>query len=125
MTEYNDAIVHEWDRMDSDRPMPLLVRKRIIGAQAMISHVTLEAGLVVPTHHHVNEQFVCILSGRARFGIGEQDDPERQEFVLKGGQVLQLPSNVPHSCEVLERTVVLDIFSPPSEKTGIDASTEQ
>lgn len=119
MPEHNNAIVHEWDRVDSDRPMPLVVRKRIIGAQAMISYVTLEAGLVVPTHQHVNEQFVCMLSGRARFGIGEKDEPEHQEVVVKGGQVLQLPSNVPHSCEVLERTVVLDIFSPPSPKTSV------
>jgi hypothetical protein len=33
---------------------------------------------------------------------------------------MHLRSGVPHSAEALEPTLVLDIFSPPSEKTGID-----
>ena len=42
------------------------------------------------------------------------------EFFVGPGEVLHLPSNCPHSAEALEETVVLDIFSPPSERTGID-----
>lgn len=48
---------------------------------------------------------------------------DSQMGALKSGQGLQLPSSLPHSCEVLERTEVLDIFSPPSETTGLDATT--
>jgi len=40
-------------------------------------------------------------------------------MVIEAGEVLHLPANVPHSAEALEETLVLDIFSPTSEKTGI------
>jgi quercetin dioxygenase-like cupin family protein len=108
--------------------MKLLVRRRIIGQQAMISHVTLEKGCFVPMHTHSNEQFVCVLAGRMRFRLarsagGALDAPPAdglEEVILTAGQVLLLPSNVPHEAEALERTIVLDVFSPPSAETGID-----
>ena len=100
--------------------MPQLERRRVIGEQAMISHVTLHKGCMVPTHAHTNEQFCCVLSGRLRFGLGAEGSPERREVTVSAGEVLHLPSNLPHSAEALEETVVLDVFSPPSERTGID-----
>ncbi len=100
--------------------MPKLARKRIIGTQMMLSQVRLDRGCFVPTHAHENEQFAVIVSGALKFGIGAEGSPDRYEIIVRGGEVLHLPSNVPHSAEALEDTVVLDCFSPPSEKTGID-----
>jgi len=114
------AAHHRWPNLPVDRPMPLLERRRIIGDKAMISHVLLKKGCVVPTHAHENEQFACILSGRLRFGIGAEGAPDRHDVVVSADEVLHLPSNVPHSAEALEDTLVLDIFSPPCERTGID-----
>lgn len=102
--------------------MALLSRKRIIGSQMMISQVNLKRGCVVPTHQHANEQFACIMSGSLKFGIGAEGDPKRRMVTVKAGEVLHLPSNVPHSAEALEDTLVLDLFSPPSATTGIDVS---
>lgn len=116
------ACRHRWDALPADAPMPLLQRRRLIGANAMISHVHLEKGCYVPTHRHENEQFAVILHGRVRFGIGESDAPgaSSDSLILGAGDVLEIPSNAPHSAEALEDTIILDIFSPPSEKTGID-----
>jgi quercetin dioxygenase-like cupin family protein len=100
--------------------MPLLTRRRVIGRQAMISQVRLKRGCKVPTHQHPNEQFACILEGSLRFGIGEEGRAERFELVALAGDIVTLPSNVPHSAEALEDTLVLDVFSPPSATTGID-----
>jgi quercetin dioxygenase-like cupin family protein len=86
----------------------------------MISHVTLQRGCRVPTHSHANEQFSCVLSGRLRFGVGAEGSPGRREVVVGPGEVMHLLPNVPHSADAEEDTVVLDIFSPPSERTGID-----
>lgn len=116
----NEATAHRWADLDMDSPMDLIQRRRIIGKQAMVSHVTLEKGCSVPTHQHENEQFVCVLSGRIRFGLGDEDSPQRREVTLTGGGVLHLPANVPHSTDALDTTVVLDVFSPPSETTGIN-----
>ncbi len=115
-----DASVHCWEKLASDSPMALLERRRIIGEKAMLSRVLLKKGCDVPTHSHENEQFACILSGRLRFGIGAEGSPQRREVVVSAGEVLHLPSNVPHSAYAEEETLVLDIFSPPSAVTGID-----
>lgn len=107
-----------WDELPADAPMALLERRRVIGERAMISHVTLFAGCFVPTHRHANEQITCVISGRLRFQIGDGDDQET--VVVSEGEVLHLPSGVSHSAEAEVETVVLDVFSPPSETTGID-----
>jgi quercetin dioxygenase-like cupin family protein len=100
--------------------MALLERQRIIGEQAMISRVHLRRGCYVATHAHANEQFGIIVSGRLKFGLGAEGSPERVFKTVGPDEVIHLPANLPHSAEALEDTIVLDIFSPPSEKTGID-----
>jgi quercetin dioxygenase-like cupin family protein len=114
------ATRYRWSDLPADHPMVLLERRRVIGDQAMISHVHLKKGCLVPTHAHFNEQFACILSGSLRFTIGGENDSSREKLTVSAGEVLHLPSNTPHAAEAMEDTVVLDIFSPPSEKTGID-----
>jgi quercetin dioxygenase-like cupin family protein len=99
--------------------MDKISRRRVIGEKAMLSEVTLQKGFVVPTHQHDNEQFACILTGRMRFTINEGAKDQRT-IDAPAGTVLHLPGNVPHAAEALEDSVVLDIFSPPSEKTGVD-----
>ena len=110
-----------WDQLEADHPMALLTRKRMVGAQAMVSHITLEKGFKLATHEHANEQFSCVLSGKIRFGLGTPGSPDYREETVAAGGVLLLPSHCPHSAEAIETTVVLDIFAPPSVGTGIDA----
>ena len=50
-----------------------------------------------------------ILEGALRFEL------EGQEVVVGKGQVLRIPSNVPHRAVALEDTLDLDIFSPIRE----------
>lgn len=120
MEDRTVAKSYRWTELSSDKPMSLLERQRIIGMQAMISRVLLKKGCVVPSHRHENEQFACILSGALRFGLGSEGSQEHRYLVVSAGEVLHLPSLVPHSAEAIEETVVLDIFAPPSETTGID-----
>ena len=54
---------------------------------------------------------------RFRFG---PESGRREELTLNAGEVLHLPSNLPHEATALERCLVLDVFSPPSATTGID-----
>ncbi len=118
-----DAALYNWSDRPTDHPMPKIERRRIIGSQAMISHVVLEQGCEVPSHAHQNEQFAIVLSGRARFTLGDPDGNDCRQIEVVGspeGTVLHLPTNVPHGCLALERCVILDIFAPPSQTTGID-----
>jgi quercetin dioxygenase-like cupin family protein len=110
-----------WSKMPFDKPTNLIDRRRIVGEKTMISHVTLYKGFEVATHFHENEQISCILSGCLRFGLGNKEEPGYREVDLRAGEAELLPSNAPHSATALEDTVVLDVFSPPSETTGVDA----
>ena len=84
----------------------------------MLSQVLLEAGCDVPRHAHENEQLTVVLRGCLEFGIGES---EREEIIVaRAGEVVHLPSNLAHRARALEETLVLDVFSPVSEGTGID-----
>jgi unsaturated pyranuronate lyase len=120
MTAPNQAVLLRWDNLPVDKPMPLLSRRRVVGEKAMISEVRLDKGCHVPTHAHENEQITCIVSGKLRFGIGVEGAADRYEVDVVAGEVIHLPSNLPHSADALEDTRVLDIFSPPSATTGID-----
>ncbi len=119
-TQRRSAVRYRWRDLPPDHPMALVSRRRIMGEQMMLSEVLLDKGCVVPTHAHENEQMACIVRGVVRFGIGAEGSSDRRELLLKAGEVLLLPANVPHSAEALEEALVLDIFSPPSATTGID-----
>ncbi len=114
------ANIYHWEDMPQDQPLELLARRRIIGSEAMLSEVFLQRGCHVPTHAHENEQFACVISGELRFGIGPEGSDERYEVTVGPGDVLHLPANVQHSADALEDSLVLDIFAPPSEVTGVD-----
>jgi quercetin dioxygenase-like cupin family protein len=117
----NTHRVLDWSQLDTDHPMDLIDRQRIVGEKMMISRVVLHPGFTVPEHHHESEQFVVMLTGKARFRVGPAGGVADEEVLLEGGQVLALPSNVPHACEAIEECVILDLFSPVSEGTGVDA----
>jgi quercetin dioxygenase-like cupin family protein len=90
----------------------LLSRRLITGERAMLAHVYLKQGCVVPKHHHENEQFTYILEGALEFFIGEAG---AERCVVAAGEVLHIPSNIPHQARALEDTLDLDIFCPPRQ----------
>ncbi len=117
------ARVFSWNDMTVDHPGNLIDRRRIIGQQMMISHVTLHQGFQVLPHSHENEQFAVVLSGRMRFTVTDPQSNEVHEHILAAGQVLWFPSNVVHSATAEETSVILDLFSPVSQLTGVDHAT--
>ena len=76
----------------------------------MLAHVYLKKGCIVPRHSHKNEQLSYILEGALRFRIGED---QREEIIVRAGEVLVIPFDVPHMAEALEDTIDVDVFSPP------------
>lgn len=109
-----------WGEVAPDCPLPLIERRRLIGERMMVSHVTLQRGFSVAVHQHENEQISCVLSGRFRFRIGADGSADQRETIVSAGEAILFPGNVPHGGEALEETVILDMFSPPSESTGVD-----
>ncbi len=103
---------YRWEDMDKERVTDQIDRRVITADRTMLAHVYLEKGSVVPRHSHENEQITYILQGALRFWIGED---ESEEIVLRAGEVLCIPSNVPHKAEALEDTLDVDIFNPPRQ----------
>lgn len=102
--------LYRWTEMPKERVTDLLDRRLITGERMMLAHVYLKKGCVVPKHQHENEQLTYILEGALRFWIG---DDGREELVVRAGDVLHIPSNLPHKAEALEDTLDVDVFSPP------------
>ena len=90
---------------------------QLVAERMMVNRLRLEAGLEVPTHAHDNEQIVLVLRGRLRLHVGTDE----REVILSDDEAYVLPANVPHRAEALEDCEVFDLFSPPTESTGIDA----
>ena len=86
-----------------------IARKIISGDKAMVAQVFLAKGAIVPEHFHESEQITYILEGALQFEL------EGRTVVVSKGQVLRIPSNVPHKAVALEDTLDLDIFSPIRE----------
>ena len=104
------ARLYRWDDLPKEMLKPDLGRRLISTDRMMIAHVYLDEGCVVPMHSHENEQLTYILEGVLRFWLGE----DASEVVdVHAGEVLHIPSSVPHRAEALEQTLDVDIFCPP------------
>jgi len=100
-----------WEEMEKETVTDAIKRRIVTGEQAMLAHIYLDKGARVPTHSHHNEQITYLLEGVLKFWIGE----DREELILKAGEVLLIPPNVPHAAEALEDCLDVDVFSPPRE----------
>jgi quercetin dioxygenase-like cupin family protein len=97
---------YNWNEMEKEVLSPTIARKIISGEKAMVAQVFLAKGAVVPEHHHESEQITYILEGALQFQI------DGKTVVVKAGEVLRIPSHMPHEAVALEDTLDLDIFSP-------------
>lgn len=110
MSSPNDVTHYRWSDIPREKVNDLLDRKLITGDRMMLAQVFLKKGCIVPKHHHDNEQLTYILEGSLRFKIGED---QAKEVTVSAGEVLYIPSNVPHEALALEDTLDIDVFSPP------------
>jgi len=96
-----------WHTIPLEDLNPLLQRQFVVGQNIMLARVLLKKGCIVPEHSHSNEQLTYIVEGTLKFWI------DGREITVHAGEVLCIPSNMPHKAEALEDTVDLDIFNPP------------
>lgn len=112
MSRLTDALHVRWDDLEWETVTEKIRRRLITANEMMIAQVFLDEGAVVPRHAHHNEQLTYILSGALHFRLGEELD---REVIVRAGEVLAIPANLPHEAVALEDTLDLDIFSPPRQ----------
>ena len=106
------ATLHRWDELPREELKEGVERRLVSTERMMIAHIYFDKGAVVPRHEHENEQLTYILEGTLRFWLGED---EAEVVDVRGGEVLHIPSWVPHRAEALERTLDCYIFCPPRQ----------
>ena len=99
-------LVRHWHEEPVEELTPLLGRQLLHTETMTIGRILLSAGAIVPSHHHVHEQVANVLAGRLRFVVGGD------EQIVSAGESVFIPSEIPHSVEAIEDSVVLDVFSP-------------
>lgn len=104
------AIHYRWNDLPRETLKPDLARRLIAAERMMLAQVYLDEGCIVPKHSHENEQLTYILEGTLRFWLG---DDESEVVDVTAGEVLHLPSYLPHKAEALENTLDVDVFAPP------------
>jgi quercetin dioxygenase-like cupin family protein len=108
---------YNWKEVKLEQVNPQFSRRIIAGEKLMLAEISTKKGAVVPLHKHVHEQVSMMLEGRVKFIVGGKD------HLVKGGDVLVIPSNVEHSAITLEDSLSIDIFTPLREDwlSGKDA----
>ena len=97
---------HRWNDITAEPLTPNVSRRYLTAERVTIARFELTRGGVVPMHAHENEQVSIVMNGALRFTI------DGREFVVRTGEAMQIPPTVPHEVEVLEDTLVFDVFSP-------------
>ena len=100
------ARLHRWDEIALEKITEMISQKIVAGEREMLAQIYLKRGALVPMHAHDSEQMTYILQGALKFLVGGE------EVVVREGEVLHIPSQVPHQAEALEDTLELDVFSP-------------
>ena len=98
--------LHRWDEIELEKITEMVSQKIIAGERGMLAQIYLKRGALVPIHAHDSEQMTYVLQGALRVVAGGE------EAIVREGEVLLIPSGVPHQAEALEDTFELDVFSP-------------
>ena len=97
---------YRWADVPNEQITSTIARRFVTGDSVTVGRFELKQGGIVPSHAHANEQISIVLSGALRFTIDGQDT------IVRAGELMQIPGNAAHQVEVLEDTIVVDVFSP-------------
>jgi quercetin dioxygenase-like cupin family protein len=103
---------YRWDDLPAEPLKGTISRRLITGERMMIAHIYFQKGDDVPRHSHENEQLTYVLKGALHFWLGAHDE---RELVVRAGEVLVIPSHLPHRARALEETLDVDVFCPPRQ----------
>jgi quercetin dioxygenase-like cupin family protein len=103
---------YRWNDLPAEPLKGTITRRIITGERMMIAQINLQKGDEVPRHSHENEQVTYVLKGALRLWLGAHDE---REVTVRTGEVLVIPSHLPHRALALEDTLDVDVFCPPRQ----------
>ena len=98
------------DKMTSKEMTKGIMLRTASGVNGTFGQFTMKKDAFVPMHSHENEQYSFILEGSVQATIGDT------VIIIKAGEAVVIPPNVPHSFKSLaDGTIDLDFFAPRRE----------
>jgi quercetin dioxygenase-like cupin family protein len=79
------------------------------GEKTLLAKFHLKKGAIIPGHQHIHEQTGFMISGKMIFNIGSD------QYECEPGDSWCIPGAVEHGVEVLDDSVVIEVFSPVRE----------
>ena len=95
-----------WDLSAIDVLSPLITRRMVRTPAVTILRVDFKKGATMAMHHHIHEQVTIVETGLMKLELAGR------EVILKPGDILRLPPDVPHFTEALADSTTVEIFSP-------------
>lgn len=87
--------------------LPGITMKPLVFEQkTLLCEFRLEKGAIIPPHHHPYEQTGYLISGKVNFRIGDTWNH------ALSGDAWCIPENIEHEVEILENSVIIEVFSP-------------
>lgn len=94
------------DQIESKEIVPGYHGKMIHAASMTIAYWQIEEGYSIPVHQHVHEQVVNMLEGEFELVV------DGTPFLLKPGDIVVIPPNIPHGGRSIKPSRILDVFQP-------------
>ena len=98
--------LYAWATVNKEQLNSKIWRKVVNGEKLTIAQLSVAKDGTVPVHHHENEQLSYVLEGAFKFDVGGK------EVIVRKGEILQIPANIPHGVVALEDTFGIEIFTP-------------
>ena len=101
-----------WDAIPAEEVTPKMSRKIVYGEKLMIARIKFKDGFRVPLHSHEHEQITQVISGTMRFWFGKNRETT---FDVHAGEVVVIPSHLPHEALILGDVEEVDTWAPPRQ----------
>jgi quercetin dioxygenase-like cupin family protein len=101
-----EAQLFHLDAQPVEQVNDLLRRQYFYGTNVTFVKWIAKKGAVIPLTHHLNEQVTWFTEGRAEVYS------QGRKYIMKAGDVMIIPPNVPHEFIYTEDTIDIDIFAP-------------
>lgn len=101
-----------WENVPTEEVNPSMSRKIVTGEKLMIARMKFKDGFIVPLHQHIHEQVTQVIAGKMRFWFGKDKE---QTMDLYPGDVVVIPSNLPHEALMIGDVEEVDTWSPPRQ----------
>ena len=109
--DYDQYIVH-YEDIPQEELAPGAWSHLVAGNEAVVSFLTIPAGTYFPVHQHVAEQIMVVVEGYIDQVI------DGKIYRVNSGDVIVMPSNVPHGGYVREQDCRSSIFSRRCVRTS-------